>query len=502
MSFLCKSALLGFGFFVLTSTISGCISTHGIAPQTQPTEANTLSTDEAIRAATREAHWPASEWWRAYQDPQLNQWIADSLTGNPSLASAAARVRSAKAMAGLAESAEAPHLNADIALRRYAWPTDSFYGPGELADQTTWNNNASLGFSYNLDFWGRERDASERALDQAHQAAAEERVAVLELTSNIVRTYIQLSLQYAQHDIAQATLEQQEQIAQLARRQLEGGIGTQFEVSQAEALLPETHRQIEALDEEIALLRNQLAALAGRGPGDAARLVRPRLQLGATPTLPSKLPLELVGHRPDIVASRWRIAAEAKGVDVARADFYPNIDLAATLGQSMTMGTFKELFTAAKTGYSFGPAISLPIFDGGERRAHLGIASARYDAAIAHYDQTLVSALKDISDHLIRLDSANKQATLAHESVEAAQRTYTIARQAFERGLTDYLHVLDAQTRLFAQQRVEQQVQALRLSAQAGLIASLGGGVITPEDGPEEKELKPVRVEIAGKKNS
>ncbi|MDN3237081.1 efflux transporter outer membrane subunit [Pseudomonas sp. WAC2] len=499
MSFPCKNSLLGISFFVLTSTISGCISTHGIAPEAQRIDADTLATDDAIRAAKLDAQWPASQWWRAYRDPQLDRWIAEALTDNPTLAAAAARVRSAKAMAGLVESAEAPHINGSVDLRRYTWPTDNFYGPGELADRTTWNNTASLGLSYKLDLWGREHDDSERALDRAHQAAAEERVAVLELTTNIVRAYIQLSLQYAQRDVAQATLDQQEQIAKLAKRQLEGGIGTQFEVSQAEALLPETHRQIEALDEAIALSRNQLAALAGKGPGDAASLTRPQLQLGAMPTLPSRLPLELVGHRPDVVASRWQVAMNAKGVDVARADFYPNIDLMASIGQSMTMGTFKELFTAKKTGYSFGPAISLPIFDGGERRSQLGIASAGYDAAVAHYNQTIIEALKDISDNLIRLDSANKQADMARESVEAAQRTYDIARKAFERGLTDYLHVLDAQTRLFAQQRVEQQVQAMRLSAQAGLITALGGGAIVPEDGPDEKDLKPARVDIAKK---
>jgi NodT family efflux transporter outer membrane factor (OMF) lipoprotein len=499
VSFSCKNPLLGISFFVLISTISGCISTHGIAPEVQRVEANTLATDEAIRAAKVEAQWPASEWWRAYRDPQLNQWITKALADSPSLVAAAARVRSAKAMAGLVESVEAPHVNGSVDLRRYTWPTDNFYGPGELADRTTWNNTASLGLSYKLDVWGREHDDSERALDQAHLAAAEERVATLELATNIVRAYIQLSLQYAQRDVAQATLEQQEQIAKLAKRQLEGGIGTQFEVSQAEALLPETHRQIEALDESIALSRNQLAALAGKGPGEAAQLTRPQLQLGKAPTLPSQLPLELVGHRPDVVASRWQVAANAKGVDVARADFYPNIDLMATIGQSMTMGTFKELFTAKKTGYSFGPAISLPIFDGGERRAQLGIASAGYDAAVANYNQTIINALKDISDNLIRLDSADKQAVLARQSVEAAQHTYDIAKEAFQRGLTDYLHVLDAQTRLFAQQRVEQQVQALRLSAQAGLITALGGGAISSEDSPEEKDLKPARVEIARK---
>ena len=126
-------------------------------------------------------------------------------------------------------------------------------------------------FELRPDLWGRERNASEQAVDQAHMSVAEARQAQLELQNNVVRAYIQLSLHFAQRDIVQAELEQQEQILALAKRRLDSGLGTHFEVSQAEAPLPETHRQLDSLNEEIALTRNQLAALAGKGPGRARR---------------------------------------------------------------------------------------------------------------------------------------------------------------------------------------------------------------------------------------
>jgi NodT family efflux transporter outer membrane factor (OMF) lipoprotein len=445
-----------------------------------------LATDKAIQSAAQDAHWPTAQWWQAYGDPQLNHWIDLAVQDSPSLAMAAARVRQARAMAGIAESAESLQIDGDSTLKRHNWPTDPFYGPGELANTTTWDNNAALGFSYALDLWGRESNATERAVDMAHMRAAEARMARLELQNNVLRAYIQLSLHYAERDIVDATLKQQQQILDLAHKRLDGGIGTHFEVSQAQTPLPQTHRQLDALDEEIALSRNQLAALAGKGPGEGAQLQRPTLSLDAALKLPSALPAELLGQRPDVVASRWQVAAQARGIDVAHAGFYPNVDLVGSLGFMATGGGALEFLTGKKLTYGIGPAISLPIFDGGRLRAELGEASAGYDIAVAQYNQTLVNALKGISDQLIRRESMDKQQGFAAESVASAQKTYDIAMVAFQRGLTDYLNVLNAQTLLFKQQQVQQQVQAARLSAHAELVTALGGGLGAGQDAPEE----------------
>lgn len=129
---------------------------------------------------------------------------------------AAARVREARAMAGIAESAESLQINSDTTLKRHNWPKDQFYGPGELSGANTWDNNSSLGLSYALDLWGRESNTTERAVDMAHMSAAEARQAQLELQNNVVRAYIQLSLHYANRDIVAATLAQQRQILDLA----------------------------------------------------------------------------------------------------------------------------------------------------------------------------------------------------------------------------------------------------------------------------------------------
>ena len=410
---------------------------------------------------------------------------------------AAARVREARAMAGIVESAESLQINSDTTLKRHNWPNDQFYGPGALSGSNTWDNNTSLGFSYALDLWGRESNATERAVDLAHMSVAEARQAQLELQNNVVRAYIQLSLHYANRDIVAATLAQQQQILDLANKRLNAGIGTHFDVSQAETPLPETHRQLDALDEEIALSRNQLAALAGKGPGEGARLQRPTLSLGAPLKLPSSLPAQLLGQRPDVVASRWQVAAQARGIDVAHAGFYPNVDLVGSLGYMATGGGMLGFLTGKKFNYNVGPAITLPIFDGGRLRSQLGEASAGYDIAVAHYNQTLVNALKGISDQLIRRESMDKQKGFAAESVASAQKTYDIAMIAYQRGLTDYLNVLNAQTLLFRQQQVEQQVQAARLTAHADLVTALGGGLGAGNDVPQDTKTVPSKTPAA-----
>ena len=477
--------------FWLGLVTSGCIGTHGIAPQVQSLQTADLDSGEAIARAAKEAGWPSFQWWRDYGDEQLNQWLELALKDSPSLAMASARVRQARAMAGIAESAESLQIDGNASIKRHHWPADPFYGPGDLSDKSTWDNSSSLGLAYPLDMWGLESSKTEQALDRAHISAAEARQAKLELQSNVVRAYIEFSLHFAQLDIAHEILAQQLQILELAQRRLKGGIGTHFEISQAETPLTETHRQIDSLEESIALNRNQLAMLAGKGPGAGAVLQRPVLALRQAMKLPAALPSELIGHRPDVVASRWRVAANARGVDVAHAAFYPNIDLVGGIGYMASGGGMLEFFSGRKLNYNAGAAISLPIFDGGRLRSELGEASAGYDVAVSHYNQALINALKDVSDQLIRRASMDRQQVFVTESVASAKRTYDIALTAYSRGLTDYLNVLDAQTSLFQQEKLQQKIQAQRLTVHAALVVALGGGVSSQIDTPDVQQLTP-----------
>ncbi|NML29680.1 efflux transporter outer membrane subunit [Paraburkholderia antibiotica] len=472
-------------------TITGCASTGGIAPQTRTIAPSSLDAGNAIRAANADAQWPAADWWRVYNDPQLNAWIETAQAGNPSLAVAQARVREAASMAGVARAALAPQVNGSLSIQRQKWADNLYYGPGPLAGEQSWNNTGTLGLAYHLDLWGKDRNAAERALDLAHASAADARAAQLELQANVVRTYVEMSMNYALLDIAKATLQQQQQIVDLATRRLKGGIGTQLEVSQAETPMPEYERQIDAIEEQIALGRNQLAALAGKGPGAGDALQRPTLSLAASAGLPATLPADLIGHRPDVVAARWTVAAQARGIDVAKADFYPDINLLASIGGYAAMGPLFQFLKNPSHSWSAGPALTLPIFDGGRLRSQLGAASAGYDEAVERYNQSIVNALKDISDQVIRLRSLSTQAEDADRSVASARRNYELSREGYRRGLTDYLNVLIAQNQLLRAQEGVAKIHAERLGAHASLMTALGGGLDDPANGPQDNETLP-----------
>jgi NodT family efflux transporter outer membrane factor (OMF) lipoprotein len=488
-----RNGIAALAVLAIPLIIAGCASPGNVAPQAHSADPMSLDVGAAIRAADIDAQWPAVDWWRTYKDPQLNSWVEAALAGNPTLAVAQARVRNAQAIAAVNAAALSPQVQGNLSIQGQHWPDNVYYGPGPLANQTTWNNTATLGLSYHLDLWGRDKNATEAALDLAHARAADARAAQLEIEVNVVRTYVDLSMNYALLDIEKSTLGQQQQVATLANRRLQGGLGTQLEVAQAETPLPESERRIDAIEEEIALGRNRLAALAGKGPGAGDTITRPQLALSGPAGLPSTLPAELIGHRPDIVAARWTVAAQARGIDVAHADFYPNIDLLASIGGFAAMGPFFQFLHAQNGSWTAGPAASLPILDGGRLRAQLGVASAGYDEAAEQYNQAIVSALKDISDQVVRIRSLETQAKEAQRAVDIATKNYQLSREGYRRGLTDYVNVLIAQTQQLRAQEGVARVQADRLTARATLVAALGGGLADPADGPSEADTFPAR---------
>lgn len=472
------------------SVLSACIDSGASAPQSSLLEDEQLRGDQAMQAAVTAAAWPQGQWWQAYHDAQLNAWMDMALSDSPTLAMAAARVRQAQAMAGVVAASEAPQVGVRGAMERKAWPDDYFYGPGELASTSSWNNNAALQLSYDLDLWGRERSNSERALDMAQVAAVDARAAELDLQASIMRSYVRLALQFAEQDVASASVAQLEALSQLAQQRLANGLGTQLEVSEAQTPVLEAQRQLALVQQGIALSRNQLAALAGKGPGEGARLQRPTLSLKVAAQLPSSLPLELVGRRPDVLARRWQVAAQARGIEVAKADFYPNINLLGSFGWTAVQGGVLDFLKADKLTYGLGPALSLPIFDGGRLRAQLGAAAAGYDLAVEQYNQTLVQALQSIADPLVRLHSLEQQQALAEAALHSAEQAYSLAQIAYQRGLTDYRGVLLTQTQLLQQQLVQQRLLAAQLGTQAQLWVALGGAVMPPDVGPEAAQLQ------------
>jgi len=251
---------------------------------------------------------------------------------------------------------------------------------------------------------------------------------------------------------------------------------------QAEAALPDARERITQLAETIQLTRNQLAALLGQGPDRGLSIVRPHMQAADALALPSKVQADLIGRRPDIVAQRWRVEGARKGIDVARAEFYPNVNLVAFLGlQSIGLAQF---FNAGNTVAGVGPALHLPIFEGGRLRANLAGRNADYDIAVEQYNQTLADALREVVDQLASFRSVDAQRKDVEIGLRTAHEAYTLALLRYKEGLGNYLQVLSAESAVLAQKSLQAELGARELDLSVNLTRALGGGYEDKEGAP------------------
>ncbi len=459
---------------LLALSLAGCASTRGLHTHATAIDpARVDATQSLSNVAFSPAAWPKQAWWTEYGDPQLDRLMDDALNGQPGLRIAEARVRQAQAVAGVVGASLYPQANASLRSTRQRFSEDGTVPP-PIAGSWQTINDLSLGVGYELDFWGKNRAAVDAALGRANAAEVDLQAARLMLTTALARTYLRLDLAYAQLDLAQDTLKQREQTLALTRKRVEAQIDSQLELTQVEAALPATRERIAAIHESIALIANQLAALQGKGPDAGLRIIRPQLA-GVDPvSLPDKLPAELIGRRPDVVADRWRVEAASQDIKVARARFYPNISLNGLVGlQSLGFDNFLD---AGSRVLGVGPAISLPIFDGGRLRGNLGVRQAGYDAAVEHYNATVIAAVHDVVDQLVSLHWLQQQVHEQDEALRLAQHAWDLAQARYRSGLANYLQVLSAESQVLAQKRLLIESQSRQRELRLNLVRALGGG--------------------------
>jgi len=419
--------------------------------------------------------WLSQDWWEIYGDPQLDNWVALATEGSPSIHLAKARAAAVEAAAGVVGSARFPSLGANVSLTRERFTENEFIPP-PYAGNWAWENIVTADLSYDLDLWGKNRSLYQGALDSVQLANVETQEVKLQIETAVVRMYLRLAFQFALKDIAEDTLKQREQMLSISKKRLRAGLGNQLEAREAEARIPEIRIELKKIEETISILKTELAAVAGKGPGDGEGIKRPIIKLDSVINVPDSLPADFIGRRPDVVAARWKIEASSKYIDAAKASFYPNINLRAFAGwQSLD---FSRLFSMSSLIAGFGPAVSLPIFEGGKLRSQLRVSVAEYDIAVESYNSTIVSALEKISNQLVSLQSLEQQRTEADKSLLIAIRSYDIALKEYRAGLTDLLHLLEADSRVLAARREKTVVEAAFLDTYATLMQSIGGGIL------------------------
>lgn len=455
------------------AVLSACASFEGLAPRSSLGDPNRLAAQASLAEVSDAAAWPASDWWRAFGDPQLDQLMDEALAGSPSLRLARARLDQAQALAGLADAARYPQVNAN-ASSTYQRFSENGQVPPPLAGSWRSANRLGLDFSYELDFWGKNAAALEAALGRARAAAAEEQQARLVLSSALAGSYIQLQREFEQQDIAEALLQQRQQLLDLTRQRVTAGLDSKVELEQAAAAIPAARGELAAIHERIALLRHQLAALSGAGPDRGEAIARPAVAADQALALPAVLPAALIGRRPDVVAQRWRVEAASRDIAVAKAQFYPDVNLLAFVGfQSIGLG---NLLKGGSSIAGAGPALSLPIFDAGRLRSQLAERDGAFDAAAEQYNATLVEALREVADQVASRRAVEAQLDQGQAALARYEEAYRLAVLRYREGLSTYLTVLSAESQVLGQRRQVADLQARRREAAVGLVRALGGG--------------------------
>jgi NodT family efflux transporter outer membrane factor (OMF) lipoprotein len=443
----------------------------GARPEVRASESYAAS--QTLATAATASAWPAVNWWADYGDAQLTALIEEGLTDAPDLAAAAARLRSAQAFAQQAGAARLPSIGVDAS----ATEAKQSYNNGVPAAfvQQGWNDSGSISasLSFDLDLWGKNRAALAAATSDAEAARIELEQSRLVLSTNIAGAYADLARLAAERRVQENALGVRTQTQKLVSDRVVAGLDTRAELKQADSAVPAARADLAATDEAIGLTRNRIAALLGKGPDRGLTIALPAAPAEAR-SLPAGVTTDLIGRRPDVAAARARVEAAASRIKVARADFYPSVNLSALIGfQSLGLS---NLFDSGSTFGQAGPAISLPIFRGGQLAGQYKGARASYDEAVANYDGIVATAFHEVADAVTSQRALGTRLSESRQALADSEAAYSIARQRYEGGLSTFLDVLTAEERVLQNRQIVVDLEARAFTLDVQLVRALGGG--------------------------
>ena len=461
---------------LMAAILSGCAS---LAPQhirPAPAVAPNYAAEYRPDGTVIASQLSYRDW---FSDPRLQGLIESALINNRDLVAATARIEQARARYRIQDSRRLPNVVADASAVRTRQPLTGL-AEGASADGTptavTSNRfNVGVGVSaFELDFWGRVANLSEAARAEYLATVAAQRAFYLSLIADTANTYFEIVETEEQIALAEATAESRRDGLRIAQLRLNSGVTSALPYRQAETLLTQAEQQLAIERLALAQLRNQLAVLVG---GTAPEGLPQGLTLAAQGDerrLEAGLPSQLLLARPDIVAAEEQLRAARANIGAARAAFFPTISLTSSTG--LTSSSLDGLFSSDGLGWSFGPSITLPIFDWGGRQADLDLAKALEVEQVADYDRTVQTAFREVSDGLAGRRYLAEQLDTLERALAAQERIARIARLRYREGVADYLEVLDAERNLF---NAQQQILGTRrawLQNRATLFVALGGG--------------------------
>lgn len=409
------------------------------------------------------------EWWRLFEDESLNELARQVEVSNQNIAIAQANYAQARALVSEQRAGLFPVVSLDGSATR----SQSSSGDNSSRDVAPRNTyRASVGASWEIDVWGRLRLAAQGAKASLAASAADLASAKLSAQGELVLNYLSLRQTDAEIELLKETLKGYERAQEIANNRYKAGIAARSDLLSAQTQLYTTQADYEGLSQQRAQLEHAIAVLVGKAPGNFK--LEPAPWNGVVPEVPVGVPSELLQRRPDIAAAERRMAVANAQIGINRSAYFPSLNLNASYGSVST--AVSELFTASSTLWSIGASTAQTLLDFGARKARVEQSRAAYDAAVASYRQTALTAFANVEDQLTAAQVLARQYELRLQASEVADENEALVLNRYRAGQVNYTEVITAQASALSARRALIQAALSRQTTAAALIQSLGGG--------------------------
>jgi len=455
---------------LISTLLAGCVT---LGPDYRR---QAIDTPDAWPTPTTAASVPA-EWWRGYQDPALDAMIQEALGHNADLRLAIARVDEARASLGVARADQWPGVSASGAASRNRVSEDSALALPGVAP--IYNNvRATLDASYEIDFWGKYRRATEAARAELLATQFNRDAVRLALIAEVSRGYFNLRALDAQVAITKRTVSTRQSSLALQRQRFEAGVASELELRQVEAETAAAQALLPVLETQLARQETALSVLLGRSPraivGSTPGRGAAIEALTVPPAVPAGLPSGLLEHRPDLRQAEQQLIAANARIGQAKAAYFPSISLTGLLGGESTK--LADLVSAPARIWQVSGSAAQTVFDTGRTGSRVKAAKAREQQALAQYQSAIQNAFRDTLDALVAQRKARETLDAEQARVNALESALDLARLRYQNGVSSQLDVLDAERGLLAAELNRVEAQRAQLAATADLFKALGGG--------------------------
>ena len=449
------------------NTIPKADSRPVLAEPNIPIEQSYGAFDKETASNAAQPNIAGQRWQNFYSDERLKGLIALGLENNKDFESARLAIEKARAQYQITDINDLPTINGSGGYTRQA------QNRTDKNPNSSYNVNLGLA-NYELDFWGKIASLKDQALQNFLATTAAKDSTQISLISNIAQSYANLSYSLAQLKLAEATVESRERSLFIATKRFEAGIDPRLPSLQASASLENAKLAVLRAQSSILTSRNALQYLIG-APIPNELIPTPAVSnITSQKIFNAGLPSELLRYRPDVLQAEYNLKAAGANIEVARASYFPSISLASSIGVSS--GSLDDLFKSGAVGWSFGPSISVPIFDAGRLDAEYDVARIEREQTLANYEGSIQTAFREVSDVLATRATLGEQLEAQYRLQDNFEQTYQIADARFKAGISNYLDVLDAQRSLFSTQQGILDLELQKLVSQIELYQALGGG--------------------------